>query len=133
MAVQLKTSIRNTIADALGNAVGTGAVLDIRSGAAPGIGTTNSGTLLATLTMNGTDAFGAAASGVATAGAITSDSSADATGTPGHFNLFDDASRTNCLAQGTCAVGSGDINFNATISLGGTVSISSFTITAGNP
>lgn len=132
MSIQLKTSLRNAIADAVGNAVGVGAFLDVRTGSPPGIGSAASGTLLATLAMNGSDAFGAASSGVATAGAITSDSSADASGTPGHFNLFDDASRTNNLIQGSAAVGSGDLNFSATISLGGVVSISSMTLTAGN-
>lgn len=45
-------------------------------------------TLLAELTMNSTS-FGSAASGVLTANAITSDSSADATGTASFARLFE--------------------------------------------
>lgn len=84
--------------------------------------------LLAELTMNAT-AFGAAVAGVATANAITSDSSANATGTASWFRLVK-SDGTTVLFDGS--VGTSGCNLNlATTSIvsAATVSVSAFTYT----
>ncbi|HEX9904622.1 MAG TPA: hypothetical protein VGA77_06630 [Propylenella sp.] len=90
-------------------------------------------TLLATLTMSD-PAFGAAADAApgatATASAITSDTSADATGTASFFRLLD--SNALAIMQGlvTATGGGGDMEINSvSITSGVTVQCTSFTYT----
>jgi hypothetical protein len=134
MTLRLSTAVRNARLDAIDDQYNGGtppAIIEIRTGAPPtNLTDPDSGTLLATLTF-GNPAFAAAASGVLQENAITADPSADASGTPGHFREKQGGTGT-VLAQGTCAVGGGDLNFNAAVSLGGTVSITDHAITDGN-
>lgn len=131
MALRLGTTVRNNACNAIvdtidqGSAAGT---LKIYTGAQPaGVSDNPSGTLLGTCTFSD-PAFGNAATGVATASAITSDTSADNSGTAGHGAIFD--SDVNPLMDMTCGLGSGDINFdNNVIVAGGTIAISSMTLT----
>src|SRR5690349_19410703 len=84
--------------------------------------------VLADLTMNAT-AFGAAVNGVATANAITSDTSADATGTATWFRLYKSDNSTVVL-DGSVGTSGADLNLNTTsIVAGAQVSITSFTLT----
>lgn len=67
---------------------GSGAgYLEVRTGAAPGTGTAATGTLLATLTLS--DPAFSVTDNVATIDSVTSDASADATGTAGYARIFD--------------------------------------------
>ena len=99
-------------------------------GGGPGlweIWTTGFGTKLATLTFSAT-AFGAAATGVATAAAITDDSSADADGTAAVFRVTSSAPAT--IYEGTVSTSGADLNLNTvSITTGDTVSITSATMT----
>jgi len=130
MAFRLATDTRDKACDAIVDDIdaGTGAgTIAIRTGAQPtNVGDADIGTLLGTLTF--TDpAFGASATGTATASAITSDTNADASGTAGHFRIKD--SDANIHSDGTCGQGTGDLSFdNAVIVAGGTIAISSMTI-----
>lgn len=131
MTYRLSTDTRNKACDAIVDDIDAGAgagTIAIRTGAQPtNVGDADSGTLLGTLTFSD-PAFGAASSGAATAAGITSDTSADASGTAGHFRIKD--SDGNIHSDGTCGQGSGDLSFdNATIVAGGTVAISSMTVT----
>lgn len=83
--------------------------------------------LLATLTFSAT-AFGAASAGVATAAAITSDTSADATQTAAWARIANGAGTTQMdVTVGTAGE---DINFNTVAFVAGaTVSITSLTYT----
>lgn len=88
--------------------------------------------LLAELTL--TDpAAAAASSGVLTLSAITSDSSANATGTASWFRVVDSVG--NAVLDGdvsTSAAGTGDLQLDSTsITAGQTVNVTSFTITHG--
>jgi hypothetical protein len=84
--------------------------------------------LLAELTLNAT-AFGGAVAGVATAGAITQDSAADATGTATWFRVLK-SDGTTVLWDGSVGTSGADLNLNAVaIVTGAAVSISSFTYT----
>ena len=84
--------------------------------------------LLAELTFNST-AFGAASNGVATANAITSDTSADATGTATWFRALK-SDGTTPVFDGSVGTSSADLVLNSVaISSGAQVSITSFTST----
>lgn len=131
MALRLSTDTRNKACDAIVDDIdaGSGAgTITIRTGSQPtNVGDSESGTLLGTLTFSD-PAFGAASTGTATASAITSDTSADATGTAGHARIFD--SSANIVMDCTCGQGSGDVNFDDnTIVAEGTIAISSMTLT----
>ena len=83
--------------------------------------------LLAELTF-GDPAFGAASNGVATANAITSDASANATGTATWFRVVD--SDGTAIWDGTVGTATTDIILNtASIVSGAAVSVSAFTYT----
>lgn len=127
MATRLSNSGRSNACDAVVDTLDSGTI-QIRTGAQPtNVDDAASGTLLGTLTFGGT-AFGAASNGVATANAITSDTSADASGTAAHARIL--TSGAAIKADCTCGQGSGDINFdNNVIVAGGTIAISSATWT----
>lgn len=84
--------------------------------------------LLATLTL-GNPAFGNAdASGVATANAITGDTSADATGTAAFFRLLTSGGASRF--QGLVGTSGCDLNLNSiSIQIGAAVDVTSLTIT----
>jgi hypothetical protein len=114
----------------------TTGVIKIYSGSAPGANNAVTGTLLSTLALSAT-AFGAAASRVSTAAAISSDTNAAATGTAGYFRVklsgdADTATASLKRLEGTVTAtgGGGDMQLNSTsITAGGTVSITSWTYT----
>ena len=91
----------------------------------------SSNTLLAVLPL-GDPAFGAASAGVATANAITADSSADATGTPTFFRLLA-SNGTTVVYQGAAGASGQELNLSGLsagqIVAGGSVSVTSLTIT----
>jgi hypothetical protein len=131
VAYRFSTNTRNVEANAAMNEVDAGpgaGTIAIRTGAQPtNVGDADTGTLLGTLTFSD-PAFTAAATGVKTASAITSDTSADASGTAGHFRVKDSTGAIH--SDGTCGLGSGDLSFdNNVIVAGGTIAITSFVVT----
>ena len=134
MALQYSVTVRNAKLDAVETAIGTSAVLKIRSGSAPSdCAAADSGTVLATITLP-SDWMAAASSGSKAKSGTWQDTSADATGTAGHFRLYA-SDGTTCHAQGTVTAtgGGGDLTLdNTSIASGQSVTISSFTLTAGN-
>lgn len=130
---KISTSARNAACDGIVDRLDDGAgaaTLAIRTGAPPtNVADADTGTLLATLTFSD-PAFGAAATGVATASAITSDTTADASGDAGHFRAKD--SNGNTIFQGTAgeAADTPDMTFDEkSIVAGGTVACTSMTLT----
>lgn len=120
MAVTHGSAIRNTICDAVVDAVDAG-------GAGSLVFNTSGDVEVATLTFSGT-AFGAASSGTATANAITSDTSATG-GTVAKFVVKSGAGTT--IFQGAVATSGSDINLSSlAVGAGDTVSISSLTYSA---
>lgn len=122
MAITIPTASRNAACNAVVD------LSDAGAGAAHlKIYTTGLVTLLADLTMSD-PAFGAAATGVATASAISDDTSADNTGTAAEFKIEDsDAAE---ILRGSVGTSGQDINLNTTaITAGDTVSITSLTVT----
>jgi len=84
-------------------------------------------TLLAELRWNAANAFGTASGGVATANAITADSSADATGTASWFRALK-ADGTTAVFDGSVGTSSADLILNSTaIAAGANVAVTAFT------
>jgi hypothetical protein len=136
LAPSISTASRNAAADAVVDRLDLGSSppeLRIYSGTKPAdVNAALSGnTLLAALLMDASAAFGAASSGVATAAAITSDTSADATGTATFFRMGQVTTGTfTPEIQGEVGTSGSDLNLSSTsITAGGTVSVSSFTYT----
>ncbi len=131
MALALDTTtIRDDMLDIITTAVGASGLLRIYDGSRPASGGSAT-TLLAELTLNSTFAP-AASSGVLTLNAITSDSSANATGTATWFRIT--TSGGSFRIDGNVGTSGSDLNLNTTsIVSGATVAVSSFTITMGNP
>ncbi|MEW8418204.1 MAG: hypothetical protein AB2669_21400 [Candidatus Thiodiazotropha endolucinida] len=118
----------DAVVDLIDGGAGAGTI-QIRSGTQPAdANSAATGTLLATLTFSD-PAFGATnTSGVATASAITDDTSADATGTAAWARVLD--SNSNVIFDCDVGTSGATINLNTTsITAGGTVSITSFTMT----
>lgn len=133
MAFQFSTSARNAALDAIETAIGTAAILKIRTGAAPATcGTADSGTVLASMTLP-SDWLAAAASGSKAKSGTWEDASADGTGTAAHFRVYA-SDGTTCHIQGsvTATGGGGDLTLdNTSIASGQDVTITSFTLSAG--
>jgi hypothetical protein len=134
LALQYSTSVRNAKLDAVETAVGTSAVLKIRTGAAPAnVATADSGTVLATLSLP-SDWMAAASGGTKALSGTWQDTSADATGTAAHFRIYaSDGTTAHIQGTVTATAGGGDMTLdNTSITSGQQVTITSFTLTAGN-
>lgn len=121
----------NAVVDLLDGGAGAG-YIEIRTGAQPAsVQTAASGTLLGTVTLSD-PAFGNATSAnpsVATAGAITSDTNADASGNAGWFRAYDSAGTAIIDGSITATGGGGDMTLdNIAIVAGGTIAITSWTV-----
>lgn len=112
-------ALRNALATTLNTEIGSNAEVQIRSGVNAGTG--GQGTLLAQLTGNA-GGWGTATTGVLTSNAITADSSADATGTAGHYQI--NTSASVFLESGLINGGDGVTIDNASIVAGQTVQMS---------
>ncbi len=131
---KLGTTCRNAACDGIVDAVDGGTPpgrLEHRVGSQPtNVSDASSGALLGTNIFSN-PAFGSASTGVATASAITSDTSADASGTAGYFRVYTGAGGdTAALFQGNSGTSGTDCVFdNNVIVAGGVIAISSATIT----
>lgn len=127
MALQLSTSVRNAMLDAIETTVGTSAIIEIRTGSAPATcATADSGSVLVTYNL-ASDWAAAASSGSKALSSTPISGTAGATGTAGHFRLKDSGG-TTCHAQGTITAtgGGGDMTVdNTSITSGQSVNITS--------
>lgn len=135
MALQYSVAVRNAKLDAVESTIGTSAVLKIRSGSAPAnCAASDSGTVLATLNLP-SDWMAAASGGSKSKSGTWEDTSADNSGTAAHFRLYA-SDGTTCHAQGTVTAtgGGGDMTVDSTsFTAGQNFTVTSFTLTAGNP
>ncbi len=134
MAFQLSVAVRNAELDAIETAVGTSAVLKIRSGAAPAnVAAADSGTVLATLSLP-SDWMAAAASGSKAKSGTWEDISADNTGTAAHFRIYaSDGTTAHMQGTVTASGGGGDMTVDSTsFTAGQNFTVTGFTLTAGN-
>ena len=134
MALQLSVAVRNAMLDAIETAIGTSAVMKIRTGAPPAsVATADSGTVLATLTVP-PDWLAAASSGSKTKSGTWEDASADSAGTAAHYRIYASDGTTAHL-QGTVTATGGGGDFvvdNAVFAAGQSFTITSWSLTAAN-
>lgn len=134
MALTYSTAIANARLDAVESTIGTSAILKIRTGAPPAtVATASSGTVLATCTLPSD--WMAAASGRSKAKSGTwEDTSADNTGTAGHFEITaSDGATVGMRGTVTATGGGGDMTVDSTsFTAGQAFSVTTFTITHGN-
>lgn len=133
MALAYSTSIRNAMLDAITTGAGGSALLRIYDGSRPATGgAISTQTLLAELTCNATFAP-SASGGVLTLNSITQDSSANNTGTASWFRIVK-SDGTTFVLDGNVGTSGSDLNLTTTsIVATQPVSVTSFTITEGNP
>lgn len=132
MSLQLSVALRNALLDALESMVGTSPKLQLRTGSPPAnCAASDSGSLLAELTLPA-DWMAGASSGVKSILGGPWTGTASGAGTAGHFRLKDSGG-TTCHQQGTVGQGSGDLSMdNPVLANGQNVSITGWTLTAGN-
>ncbi len=135
MALSYKNSVRTTRVQDVSDAIGTAGYIEIFTlapgGKSAGTFVADVGTKLASLALS--NPAGTTSNGVLTFSTITS-AAALATGSPLSFRIktAQSGNASTVIIEGDAAVGSGSLNFNSTIANGGTVSITSATITEGN-
>ena len=136
MAFQFSAAVRNAAADAIETSIGTAPTLEIRTGAAPAnCAAADTGTVLSSMTLP-SDWLGAASSGAKTILGTWQDTSADASGTAGHFRIKAGAT---CHVQGSVSQraadgGTGDMQLDqatAAIVAGQQITVTAFTLTMG--
>lgn len=88
MTVQFSVAVRNARLDAIESAVGTSAVLKVRTGAPPvDLAAADAGTVVATIALP-TDWMTNAAAGVKAKSGTWDDSAADASGLAAHYRIY---------------------------------------------
>ena len=129
--VRFSTAALNAFLDTINTTLGTSAKLRFYSGTKPANADTalSGNTVLAELALSTPNEFGAAASRVITAAAITTDASADATGTATFASLLTSANvRVVDLTVGEAA-DSADITVNSkSFVAGASVAVTSLTL-----
>lgn len=135
MAVQYLASLRNNRLDEVTADCGATAFLQVWDGALPATpATAPAGTLLASMALSNPIAP-AASGGVLTIDVtpVPTDAAANASGTPTFCRIAtSETGTTSGVVQMSAGVGSGDISFSAAITVGGTVTLTSLTITDGS-
>ena len=133
MTLDISDAVRNAMLDQIEATIGASAVLKIRTGAPPGIGAADSGAVLATFNLP-SDWMAAASGGSKAKSGTWQDTSADATGTAGHFRLYaSDGTTQHIEGTVTATGGGGDLELdNVSINAGQQVTITTFTLNAGN-
>jgi len=134
MPVQLSEAVRNARLDVIETTIGTTPLLEVFSGSAPAsCAAADSGTKLASITLP-SDWMAAASGGSKELSGTWTDSSADATGTAGHFRVKNSAGST-CHLQGniTATGGGGDMTVSSTSFTSGVpFTVTAFTLTDAN-
>lgn len=134
MTLQLAVSTRNAGIDAWETDVGISPHLKLRTGAPPSdCATADSGTVVADMTLP-SDWMTGGSGGSKTKLGTWQDTSADNAGTIAHFRIYESTGVT-CKMQGTVTVsgGGGDMTIDNPVVLAGQqITVTSFSITAGN-
>jgi hypothetical protein len=131
MALDLSNALAHYLLDqTYDNKFPQNSVLRIRTGAVAGAENADSRTVLATITLPATP-WAAAASGSKAKSGTWQDTSADATGTAGHYRIT--GTDTTMLEEGTCTAtgGGGDMTLDSTsITAAQQVTVTGYTRTA---
>ena len=132
MTIQFSAAVRDAENDAIETAIGTSAVMKIRSGAAPAnVAAADSGTVLATLNLP-SDWLGASSAGVKSKSGTWQDTSGDNTGMAAHFRIYaSDGTTAHMQGTVTATGGGGDLTLDRTTVIPGVaVELSSWRLTA---
>lgn len=131
MALQYSVPVNNARLDATETTIGANPKLCIYTGSAPAnCAAAATGTKLVEIALPADWMADAASGSKGKQG--TWSAAASAAGTAGYFRILNNAG-TVAHAQGTCGQGSGDLQMdNTNIANGQTVTVNSFTLTAGN-
>jgi hypothetical protein len=133
MALKFSDGVRNAMLDSIETAIGASPTLEIRTGAPPtNPSDADSGTLLANVPLP-SDWMAAAAAGSKAKSGTWQDTSADGTGTAGHFRIK--ASGGTVHAQGTVTAGGGGGDMtvdNTSFAAGQPFTVTAFTLSAAN-
>jgi hypothetical protein len=134
LTIQLSTAVRNSRLDAIETAIGTSAVVKIRTGSQPAnCAAADSGTVLVSYSLASDWASGASSGSKSFSGTPIG-GTASGTGTAAHYRVYA-SDGTTCHMQGsvTATGGGGDMTVdNTSINNGQTVNITSWSITDGN-
>lgn len=134
MALSYSTAVVNARLDVVESTIGTSAILKIRTGAPPAtVATASSGTVLATCNLP-SDWMAAASSRSKSKSGTWEDTSADATGTAGHFEITASDGTTVGMRGTVGLTGSGaELTLDSTsFTSGQSFTVTAFTINAGN-
>ena len=133
MAVQFSVAVQNARGDAIETAIGTAPRFRIFTGSPPAnCAAASTGTQLAEVVL-ASDWAANASGGVKTFSNTPIAGTASAAGTAGYYRIFDNAG-TTCHKQGTLGTSGTDaIINNASLTNGQAFTISSWSITDGNP
>ena len=134
MALTYSAAIKNARLDAVESTIGASPTLRIRSGAAPAtVATASSGTVLASCTLP-SDWMAAASGGSKAKAGTWEDTSADASGTAGHFEIVaSDGTTVGMRGSVTVTGGGGDMTLDSvSFTAGQSFSVTSFTLTSAN-
>jgi hypothetical protein len=127
-------AVKNAALDAILNRAdnGTGTttgIIKFYTGAAPGAGNSEAGTLLGSVNVAAAPSFAAASAGTKSANGTPLSGSVATSGTPGHYRLVDRDG--NVIEEGSVGTSAADMIFaNVTWLSGGALSITSYTLTA---
>lgn len=135
MAIQLSDAARNASLDSIETTAGTAVVMRLLTGAVPAnCAAAETGTIVGTLPLP-TDWMAVASGGAKAKLGTWQDVAADNAGTVSYFRIYN-SGITVCHIQGTVTItsGGGDMELdNNVVTLGQTITITSFTLTDGNP
>ena len=131
MALTYSNTIANARLDTVESTIGTAPTLNIRTGAPPSTAdSAATGTVLAACTLP-SDWMAAASSRTKAKSGTWEDTSANATGTAGHFEIV--GSGGTMRGTVTATGGGGDMTVDSTsFTAGQAFTVTSFTLTAGN-
>ena len=135
MAINMSVAVRTAMLAAIETAIGENAILHINTNAVPAnCAAGGSGTLLANMAL-GESWLADAANGAVAKTGTWQDANANANGTAGHWRIYA-SDGTTCHLQGNCTNtgGGGDMTLdNVVIAVNQAVTVTGFTLTAGNP
>lgn len=131
MALQYSVAANNAQLDAVETATGASAKLRLYTGSAPAnCAAAATGTLLIEIALPAD--WMNAASGTTKTKLGTWTGTASAAGTAGYFRVVDNAGTTTHI-QGTCGIGTGDLQLtNTNLQVGQSLTVDSFTLNAAN-
>lgn len=133
MTTQLAVATQNARLDAIEVDVGVSPTLKLRTGAPPAnVAASDTGTVVATMALP-SDWMAAASAGTKSKSGTWQDTAADASGTVGHYRIYDSGGNAKIQGTATLTGGGGDMTLdNNVVQINQLVVVTSYTWTDGN-